>query len=149
MNLEYDNIKDGRFEGQYKINYKIKGNPLVSLVVPNMDHIQDLSKLLKSLEKSTYSNYEVIIVENNSKNKETFEYYEKISKQDNRIKVCKFDINYFNYSAIVNYGVECSNGEYIVMLNNDIEFITEDWIEQLLMYAQRPDVGICGKIIFP
>ena len=68
MNLEYDNIKDGRFEGQYKINYKIKGNPLVSLVVPNMDHIQDLSKLLKSLEKSTYSNYEVIIVENNSKN---------------------------------------------------------------------------------
>ena len=150
MNLEYDNIKDGRFEGQYKINYKIKGNPLVSLVVPNMDHIQDLSKLLKSLEKSTYSNYEVIIVENNSKNKETFEYYEKISKQDNRIKVCKFDINYFNYSAIVNYGVECSNGEYIVMLNNDIEFITEDWIEQLLMYAQRPDVGICGaKLYFP
>ena len=150
MNLEYDNIQDGRFKGQYKINYKIKGNPLISLVIPNMDHIEDLDKLLKSLENSTYSNYEVIIVENNSKNKETFEYYDKIIQKDKRIKVFKYDINYFNYSAIVNYGVECSNGEYIVMLNNDIEFITTDWMEQMLMYAQRPDVGICGaKLYFP
>ncbi len=149
-NLEYDNIQDGRFKGQYKINYKIKGNPLISLVIPNMDHIEDLDKLLKSLEKSTYSNYEAIIVENNSKNKETFEYYDKIIQKDKRIKVFKYDINYFNYSAIVNYGVECSNGEYVVMLNNDIEFITTDWMEQMLMYAQRPDVGICGaKLYFP
>ena len=149
-NLEYDNIQDGRFKGQYKINYKIKGNPLISLVIPNMDHIEDLDKLLKSLEKSTYSNYEAIIVENNSKNKETFEYYDKITQKDKRIKVFKYDINYFNYSAIVNYGVECSNGEYIVMLNNDIEFITTDWMEQMLMYTQRPDVGICGaKLYFP
>lgn len=150
MNLEYDNIQDGMFKGQYKINYKINGNPLISLVIPNMDHIDDIDKLLKSLEKSTYSNYEVIIVENNSKNKETFEYYDKIIQKDKRIKVFKYDINYFNYSAIVNYGVECSNGEYIVMLNNDIEFITTDWMEQMLMYAQRPDVGICGaKLYFP
>ena len=149
-NLEYDNIQDGRFKGQYKINYKIKGNPLISLVIPNMDHIEDLDKLLKSLEKSTYSNYETIIVENNSKNKETFEYYDKITQKDKRIKVFKYDINYFNYSAIVNYGVECSNGEYVVMLNNDIEFITTDWMEQMLMYTQRPDVGICGaKLYFP
>ena len=150
MNLEYDSIQDGKFKGQYKINYKIKGNPLISLVIPNMDHIEDLEKLLNSLKKSTYSNYEVVIVENNSKNKETFEYYEKISNEDKRIKVVKFEINYFNYSAIVNYGVECSKGEYIVMLNNDIEFITPDWMEQMLMYAQRPDVGICGaKLYFP
>ena len=149
-NLEYDNIQDGRFKGQYKINYKIKGNPLISLVIPNMDHIEDLDKLLKSLKKSTYSNYETIIVENNSKNKETFEYYDKITQKDKRIKVFKYDINYFNYSAIVNYGVECSNGEYVVMLNNDIEFITTDWMEQMLMYTQRPDVGICGaKLYFP
>ena len=150
MNLEYDSIQDGMFKGQYKINYKIQGNPLISLVIPNMDHVDDLDKLLKSLKKSTYSNYEVIIVENNSKNKETFEYYEKITNEDKRIKVVKFKINYFNYSAIVNYGVECANGEYIVMLNNDIEFITVDWMEQMLMYAQRPDVGICGaKLYFP
>ena len=150
MNLEYDSIQDGMFKGQYKINYKIQGNPLISLVIPNMDHVDDLDKLLNSLKKSTYSNYEVIIVENNSKNKETFEYYEKITNKDKRIKVVKFEINYFNYSAIVNYGVECAKGEYIVMLNNDIEFITADWMEQMLMYAQRPDVGICGaKLYFP
>ncbi len=150
MNLEYDSIQDGMFKGQYKINYKIQGNPLISLVIPNMDHVDDLDKLLNSLKKSTYSNYEVIIVENNSKNKETFEYYEKITNEDKRIKVVKFEINYFNYSAIVNYGVECANGEYIVMLNNDIEFITADWMEQMLMYVQRPDVGICGaKLYFP
>ena len=150
MSLEYDNIQDGKFKGQYKINYKIKGNPLISLVVPNMDHIEDLDKLLKSLEKSSYSNYEVVIVENNSKNKQTFEYYDKITQKDKKIKVVKFDIDYFNYSSIVNFGVENSNGEYIVLLNNDIEFITTDWIEQMLMYAQRPDVGICGaKLYFP
>ena len=150
MKLKYDSIQDGRFKGQYKINYKINGNPLISIVIPNMDHIDDLEKLFKSLKKSTYPNYEVIIVENNSRNKETFEYYDKITKEDKRIKVFKFEINYFNYSAIVNYGVECSCGEYIVMLNNDIEFISEDWMEQLLMYAQRPDVGICGaKLYFP
>ena len=148
MNIEYDDVKDGKYNGQYKIDYKIKGNPLISLVVPNKDHIEDLEKLLRSLKKSTYSNYEVVIVENNSDQKETFEYYEKISKKDKRIKVVKFHIKYFNYSSIVNFGVENSSGEYIVLLNNDIEFITPNWMEEMLMYAQRPDVGICGVKLY-
>lgn len=148
MNLEYEEIKDGKFKGQYKIDYKIKGKPLISLVVPNKDHVEDLGKLLKSVKESTYSNYEVVIVENNSENKETFDYYEKIKKEDNRIKVVKFDIKYFNYSSIVNFGVENSLGEYIVLLNNDIEFITKNWMEEMLMYAQRPDVGICGAKLY-
>jgi GT2 family glycosyltransferase len=148
IGLEYERIKDGRFKGHYKIDYKIKGNPKVSIVVPNKDHIEDLDKLLKSIEKSTYSNYEVVVVENNSENKETFEYYDKISKENDKIKIVKFDIKYFNYSAIVNFGVENSNGEYIVLLNNDIEFITNNWIEEMLMYAQRPDVGICGAKLY-
>lgn len=148
--MEYTSIEDGKFKGQYKVNYVINGNPKISIVVPNKDHIEDLDKLLKSTEKSTYSNYEFIIVENNSENKETFEYYEKITKKDSRIKVVKFEINYFNYSSIVNFGVQNSMGEYIVLLNNDIEFISADWIEQMLMYAQRTDVGICGvKLYFP
>lgn len=148
MNLEYQNVKDGKFKGQYKIDYKIKGKPLISLVVPNKDHVDDLDKLLKSVKKSTYSNYEVVIVENNSDQKETFKYYDKITKQDKRIKVVKFDIKYFNYSAIVNFGVENSAGEYVVLLNNDIEFITPNWMEEMLMYAQRPDVGICGVKLY-
>lgn len=148
MNLEYEDVKDGKYKGQYKIDYKINGNPLISLVVPNKDHIDDLDKLLKSLKKSTYSNYEVVIVENNSAQKETFKYYDKILKEDKKIKVVKFDIKYFNYSAIVNFGVENSSGEYVVLLNNDIEFITPNWMEEMLMYAQRPDVGICGAKLY-
>lgn len=148
--LEYESIEDGRFKGQYKINYKIKGNPLVSLVVPNKDYIEDLDKLIKSVEKSTYENYEIVVVENNSENKETFEYYEKISKENEKVRVEKFEINYYNFSAIVNFGVEKAKGEYVILINNDIEIITPNWIEEMLMYAQRPDVGICGaKLYFP
>ena len=150
VNLEFNEIKDGKFPGQYHVDYKIKGNPKVSIVIPNMDHIDDLDKCIKSILQSTYSNYEIVIVENNSKNKETFDYYEKIAKEHENIKIAKYEINYFNYSAIVNFGVENATGEYVILLNNDIEIISHDWIEQMLMYAQRPDVGICGaKLYFP
>lgn len=146
----YKEIKDGMYAGDYKIEYEIIGSPKVSIVVPNKDHIDDLHKLIESMKQSTYQNYEVIIVENNSDQKETFEYYEKIQKEDSRIKVVKFEINYFNYSSIVNYGVEKSTGEYIILLNNDIEILTPDWIEQMLMYTQKENVGICGiKLYFP
>lgn len=147
-NIEYDSILDGKYENQYKINYKILEKPLISLVIPNKDHIDDLDKLLKSLEKTTYLNYEIIIVENNSKNDNTFEYYEKIKKENDKINIVNFEISYFNYSSIVNFGVKKSKGEYIVLLNNDIELLTEDWIEELLMYTQRKDVGICGAKLY-
>ena len=150
VNLEFNGIEDGKFPGQYHVDYKIKGNPKVSIVIPNMDHIDALDKCIKSILQSTYSNYEIVIVENNSKNKETFDYYEKMAKEHENIKIAKYEINYFNYSAIVNFGVENATGEYVILLNNDIEIISHDWIEQMLMYAQRPDVGICGaKLYFP
>lgn len=149
-NIQFDSIKDGMYEGDFKIDYSIIGNPKVSIVIPNMDHIDDLKALLDSIKKSTYSNYEIVIVENNSTEKNTFDYYEKIQKEDSRIKVEKLEINYFNYSRIVNYGVEKSSGEYVLLLNNDIEILTPDWIEQMLMYTQRKDVGACGiKLYFP
>lgn len=146
--LRFESIEDGKYKGQYKVNYTINGEPLISLVVPNKDHIDDLEKLIKSVEKSTYKNYEIVIVENNSENKETFIYYDKIKKENSKIKVIKYDIEYFNYSAIVNFGVENSSGEYIILLNNDIEIITSSWIEEMLMYAQRKDVGICGAKLY-
>lgn len=148
--IPYKEIKDGMYEGNYKVEYEILENPKVSLVVPNKDHIEDLEKLIKSVEKSTYQNYEMIIVENNSEKKETFEYYKQIENTNTKIKVEKYPIKYFNYSAIVNYGVEKATGKYVVLLNNDIEILTPDWIEQMLMYVQRKDVGICGiKLYFP
>lgn len=147
-NIAYDSVQKGKFEGQYKINYSIAGEPKISIVIPNMDHIEDLNVAIESILKSTYSNYEIIIVENNSKNKETFEYYEKIQKQDSRIKIEEIEMNEFNYSKIVNYGVSKSEGEYIVLLNNDIEVITKDWLEQMLMYVQRKGVGMCGAKMY-
>ncbi len=148
--IDYTQVRNGKFEGQYKIDYPIIGNPKISIVIPNMDHIDDLDKAVQSILKSTYTNYEIVIVENNSKKEETFEYYEKIQKQDSRIRVEKMEIKVFNYSAIVNYGADKSTGDYILLLNNDIEVLTEDWLEQMLMYTQREDVGICGvKMYFP
>lgn len=147
-NISYDSVENGKFEGQYKINYSIIGNSKISIVIPNMDHIEDLKIAIDSILKSTYLNYEIIIVENNSKNKETFDYYEEIEKQDSRIKIEKMEINEFNYSKIVNYGVSKSEGEYIVLLNNDIEVITKDWLEQMLMYVQRKGVGMCGAKMY-
>ncbi len=150
MNLAFDCITDGKFKGQYHVNYTIKGNPKVSIVIPNKDHIDDLDKCIQSILQSTYSSYEIIIVENNSDQQSTFAYYDRIQKEHEQIKIAKYEINYFNYSAIVNFGVENATGEYVILLNNDIEIISKDWIEQMLMYAQRPDVGICGaKLYFP
>ncbi len=143
-------VTDGIWPTTYKINYKIKGEPLVSIIIPNKDHIDDLDKCLISLyEKSTYKNIEVLIVENNSTEKGTFDYYEKAQKEYNNLKVITWD-NGFNYSAINNFAEKQAQGEYILLLNNDIEIITPDWLEQMLMFAQRDDVGAVGvKLYYP
>lgn len=135
----------------YRIQYDIIGTPLISILIPNKDHIEDLSRCINSiLEKSTYKNYEIIIIENNSTEKETFDYYEKIQKYEN-IKVIKYESNgKFNYSAINNFGVKFAKGEHLLFLNNDIEVISENWIEEMLMYSQRNDVGAVGaKLYYP
>ena len=111
-------------------------------------NVDDLKKCINSIKKSTYKNYEIIIVENNSKNEDTFNYYKEIESEANVI-VEKFEISYFNYSEIVNYGVSKASGKYIILLNNDIEIINSNWIEEMLMYAKRDDVGIVGaKLLF-
>lgn len=136
----------------YRICYKIENNPKVSILIPNKDHIIDLKRCINSiLDKTTYKNYEIIIIENNSIEKETFEYYKKLEKNKN-IKIITYipPSNEFNYSAINNYGVKFATGEYILLLNNDIEIITSNWIEEMLMFAQREDVGAVGaKLYYP
>lgn len=129
---------------------KVQGNPKVSIVVPTKDHIDDLDKCLTSIEeKSTWNNYEIIIVENNSENPETFAYYGKIQKKYTNIKVVTWD-GPFNYSAINNFGIKYASGHYYVLLNNDIEVITPEWMEIMLGYCQRADVGIVGaKLYYP
>lgn len=135
----------------YKINYEIIGNPLISLLIPNKDGIELLRQCVESiLEKSTYENYEIVIVENNSTEEETFQYYEKLSKYNN-VKIVTFKTDgTFNYSKINNYGAQYCAGEHIILLNNDIEVITPDWIQEMLMYSQREEVGAVGaKLYYP
>lgn len=100
------------------------------------------------MQKSTYDNYEIIVVENNSTEPETFEYYKEIEK-DSRIRVIKWKQG-FNFSAINNFAARHANGEYIIFLNNDIEVKTPSWIEGMLGNAQRKDVGVVGcRLIYP
>lgn len=135
--------------GFYKVIYKVKEKSLVSIIIPNKDNRDILKKCIDSvLQKSTYDNYEIIVVENNSTEKETFEYYKEIEKDD-RIRVIKWEQG-FNFSAINNFAVKHANGEYIIFLNNDIEVKTPSWIEGMLGNAQRSDVGIVGcRLIYP
>lgn len=131
----------------FKINYDLKVNPLVSIVIANKDHLSDLAKCIESINyKSTYDNYEIIIVENNSTDEKLFEYYQTLDNIRN-IRVVKYE-GVFNYSAINNLGVSHAKGEYIILLNNDTEIITDNWIEELLMYAQRKDVGAVGAKLY-
>ena len=133
--------------GFYKVKYPVKGSPLVSIIIPNKDESETLAQCLESIERSSYQNYEIIIVENNSEKEETFAYYEKI--QSDRVRIV-FWPDEFNYSAINNFGASEAKGDYLLLLNNDVQVITEDWLEELLSNCQREDVGIVGaKLFYP
>ena len=141
-------VVSGNTLGTYKVNYEIKGNPKVSIIIPNKDYASTLKVCLKSIKKlTTYKNYEIIVVENNSEEQKTFDYYDEIDGKD-KIKVVKYPEKGFNYSKIINYGVANSDGEYIIQLNNDTELITPNWIEEMLGFAQREDVGAVGAELF-
>lgn len=135
------------FETIFQIKYEILGNPKISIVIANKDHAEDLTRCISSiLERSTYDNYEIIIVENNSVSEEIFSYYKKI-QENPAIRVITYE-GEFNYSKINNLGVSQAAGEYVLLLNNDTSVITPDWLEELLMYAQRKDVGAVGAKLY-
>lgn len=133
--------------GFYRVRYEVKGTPLVSIIIPNKDETETLRTCINSiLEKSTYRNFEIIVVENNSKTREIFDYYKEIDGR-NGIHVVYWDRE-FNYSAINNFGIRHARGEYIICLNNDMEIISEDWIEEMLGHCQRTDTGIVGARLY-
>lgn len=135
--------------GFYRIKYPVLCEALISIIIPNKDEKDTLEKCIQSIiNKTTYSNYEIIIVENNSKTKEIFEYYDTLSQYD-KIKVIQYE-DEFNYSKINNFAVKQAKGEYVVLLNNDVEIITDNWLEEMLSNCQRPEVGITGvKLLYP
>ncbi len=148
----YDHFKiesTRAFETIFRIRYEIIGTPMISIVIANKDHVEDLRRCVTSiLEKSTYDNYEIIIVENNSTTDEIKKYYEELqNRNDNKITIVTYE-GEFNYSAVNNLGVKHAEGDYILLLNNDTEVITVNWMEELLMYAQREDVGAVGAKLY-
>lgn len=134
--------------GFYRVKYEICGEPLVSIIIPNKDQSEALKKCLDSIRKKTsYRNYEIIIVENNSEEPETFAFYKKIAGE--KIKIVTWE-GEFNYSAINNFGVRHARGDYLLLLNNDVEIINGDWLTEMLSHCQRKEVGIVGaKLYYP
>lgn len=136
------------FETIFRIRYQLESHPWVTILIPNKDHLSDLKRCVESvLEKSTYENYDIVIVENNSTTDEIFTYYEEISKHP-RIRVVTFEEREFNYSRINNFGAGYAKGDYLLLLNNDTQVITVNWIEEMLMYGLREDVGVVGAKLY-
>ncbi len=132
----------------YRIRYAITGSPKVSILIPNYEHLRNLRTCLDSIfSKTTWSNYEIIIVENNSTSPKLFAYYERIQQEHGNVHVVTWK-GRFNYSAINNFGAQFCTGDYLLLLNNDTEVITPDWIQEMLMFAQRPDVGAVGAMLY-
>lgn len=135
--------------GFYRVKYPVQGQPAVSIIIPNKDEAETLRECIRSIrEKTSYKNYEILIVENNSVTPQIRELYKELEKEpDIRILFWK---KAFNYSAINNLGAEAARGEYLLFLNNDVSIITSDWMEEMLGTCQRPEVGAVGvKLIYP
>ena len=159
LNNYFKEFYDGKMEaldcpevpGVYKIKFKVDKNPRVNIVIPNKDNIKILDTAIKSILKlTTYNNYKIVIVENNSEEKSTFDYYEKIKKDNpDKIDVVNMGKTEFNYSKIINYGVKYSeDAEYILQLNNDVKILTPDWLEQMIGLMQKDGVGAVGARLY-
>ena len=164
----------------FRIRYQVQDNPKVSIMIPNRDHVEDLKRCIDSImDRSTYDNYELVIVENGSTDREIKEYYSQLLGYDyekalpeameagrtgkpydrgvltaeasaaagSRVKIVIYEGD-FNYSRINNLGAQYAAGDYLLLLNNDTQVITFDWMEELLMYAQREDVGAVGAKLY-
>ncbi len=166
---DFEILPTKAFETIFRIRYKVLGNPMISILIPNRDHVEDLRRCVSSiLEKSSYDNYEILILENGSTDPGVLEYYESL-KENPVVRILEWkpeeekesektteksnsekNKSKFNYSSINNFGAENANGDFILLLNNDTEVISLNWMEELLMYAQRPDVGAAGaKLYYP
>lgn len=137
-------VSEGYRPGYNRVRYDIEGNPKVSILIPNKDHVDDLKQCLESIIGiQDYTNYEIIVIENNSTEQSTFDYYKKIESAYDCVKVIYYDGD-FNYSKINNYGAAVASGEYLLLLNNDTEMINKDCLRELVSFGTRPEVGIVG-----
>jgi len=134
--------------GFYRVYYDLTEEPHVSIIIPNRDNTALLRDCLASvLERTTYENYEIVIVENNSVDESVFAFYEELKRYAN-IRVIQWKGKEFNFSEICNLGAQHSHGRQLVFMNNDVQIISPNWIEEMLMYSQRGDVGAVGAKLY-
>jgi GT2 family glycosyltransferase len=133
----------------YRVHYELKARPKISIVIPNKDQHPVLRNCVQSiLAKSTYDNFEVVIVENNSEYAATFRAYRDLA-EDPRVRLIRYE-GAFNFPNLVNFGAEHAEGGFLLLLNNDTEVIAPDWMEKMLEFGQRDDVGAVGaKLLYP
>ena len=138
-------MEDGYLPNRFRAKPKINGQPKVSVVIPTRDNVSFLKRCIESLERlTTYRNYELLIIDNNSRDRKTVEYLTSIPH-----RVVPFR-EPFNYSRINNFAVSQAEGEYVLFLNDDTEAISGEWLEAMLEHAQRPEVGAVGaRLIYP
>ena len=138
--------------GYYKTDYTMGHPGRVSILIPTCDHIRDLETCVESIyARTTYPDFEILLIENNSKEEQTFRSYERMRKEHpDTLKVLTWQGKGFNYSALNNFGARYATGEYLLLLNNDTEVITPGWLEEMVMYAQQKRVGCVGaKLLYP
>ena len=138
--------------GFYKTDYTIEKPGRVSILIPSCDHAKDLRTCVDSIfAKTTWPDFEIIVIENNSKEAETFRTYERLEKQHPGVfRVVRWEGTGFNYSALNNFGEKFATGDYLLLLNNDTEVITPRWLEEMVMFAQQERIGCVGaKLLYP
>ena len=143
-------IEDGLYPSTYRVRWDIVGEPKVSILIPNKDHTEDLEKCLQSIwKKTTWDRFEVIVIENNSTDPATFAYYEKARQRYDGLKVVTYPDKGFNFSAINNFGRKAAEGDYLLLLNNDVEVVNGDWLTELLRQCAHPGgAAICGAMLW-
>ena len=142
-------VEPGKFPGTCHVVWDIpEPQPLVSILIPNKDHTDDLEKCLHSIyAKTTYENFEVIVIENNSTDPATAAYYKKLPARYDRARVVTYKGG-FNFSRINNFGRRYAAGKYLLLLNNDVEVINGDWLTQMVGECSQPGVGLCGAMLY-
>ena len=142
-------VKNGLADGTFDVRCRLREHPLVSVIIPNRNHREDLEKCLESLKRQSYAEYEILIVENNSDAPDIFDYYQRLKRSDDRIRILKWN-KPFNYSAVNNYAVSHAQGEYLLFLNNDVEFIEPSSVERMAELCCGRDTGAVGiKLLYP
>lgn len=144
------NVSPGMLHGSHQVEYLHDEQPLVSIIIPTKDRLDLLKPCVQSLlEKTTYPNYEVLVVDNNSSDPATLDYLDSLAVGSSKARVLRYPHPY-NFSAINNFAAREARGEYLLLLNNDTHIVQPQWLERMMSHAQRPEVGVVGaRLVFP